>query len=60
MQFFKSLICALALVAGFSQAAERDMVAEFSKDAAYSDVKLSPDGKFLSVVINFILTLCAV
>jgi dipeptidyl aminopeptidase/acylaminoacyl peptidase len=45
------LCCVLAL-GGVSKAAELDLVTEFSKDAAYRDVKLSPDGKFLSVVIN--------
>ncbi|MBZ9610529.1 alpha/beta hydrolase family protein [Rheinheimera maricola] len=52
MQFFKSLVCAVVLITGCAQAAEPDMVAEFSKDATYSDVKLSPDGKFLSVVVS--------
>ena len=51
-KFISICLCCVLMLAGATQATALDIVAEFSKDAVYSDVKLSPDGKFLSVIIN--------
>lgn len=52
MQFIRLLMVLSLTVASHCQATEKDIVTEFSKDAAFSEVKISPDGKFLAVVIN--------
>jgi len=52
IQLVKAFLCGFLLFSAVVSGTERDMVVEFSKDAQYSDVKLSPDGKFLAVVIN--------
>lgn len=51
-QFIRLLVVFCLTITGSCLAAEKDMVVEFSKAAAFSDVKISPDGKFLAVVIN--------
>lgn len=51
-KFISICMCCVLFLCGVTKAADLDIVSEFSKDAAYSDVKLSPDGKFLSVIIN--------
>ena len=52
VQFIRLLVVFCLTITGSCLAAEKDMVVEFSKAAAFSDVKISPDGKFLGVVIN--------
>lgn len=52
VQFIRLLVVFCLTITGSCLAAEKDMVVEFSKAAAFSDVKISPDGKFLAVVIN--------
>ncbi|HEX5794000.1 MAG TPA: S9 family peptidase [Rheinheimera sp.] len=54
-QLIKQFLVSCVLFALCCQAAENtktDMVAEFSKAPAFSEVKISPDGKFLAVVVN--------
>jgi dipeptidyl aminopeptidase/acylaminoacyl peptidase len=52
MLLIKQIVAVFALLAMCCQAVEQDMVFEFSKDATHTDVKVSPDGKFLSFVIT--------
>ena len=52
VQFIRLLVVFCLTITGSCLATEKDMVVEFSKAAAFSDVKISPDGKFLAVVIN--------
>lgn len=52
IKLIKTFFLSILLFTTVVNSTELDIVAEFSKDAQYSDVKLSPDGKFLTVVIN--------
>lgn len=52
MPLIRFLVTCCLTICSSCLAAEKDMVVEFSKAAAFSEVKISPDGKFLAVVIN--------